>query len=350
MRKVVVLFMTALMSWPLFAQVLQPTIKVGLMLPLQADALKCDRNMDRFADFYTGALLAVYEVQQTGQKVEVHTYDVGRTAHGLQHLLDTSSLKQMDMIIGPAYLQQVHVVADWAKEHGVRVLLPFSSDVPELATNPCLMQFNPSSQMEAVQIVDYLYNRPKPVRCVWVESGGAEVPVSVQQMQQCMMDQGMDVVYTTLSAILNDSLSYSLSNEKENVILLNTERYANVRSLMPYLERASQTDSLTIISRYSWQTETIAIPQIYSTVFKAIDETTTAAYDSLYHHFIPQPTHPSHPHFDLLGYDIMYYVLSSVQTDSIERPYIGVQSDIHFQRISDEGGYSNTQIKVVRKE
>ena len=45
-------------------------IRLAVMLPFQADALKRDKNMDRFVDFYSGVLLAVNEVQKEGQKIE----------------------------------------------------------------------------------------------------------------------------------------------------------------------------------------------------------------------------------------------------------------------------------------
>ena len=55
-------------------------IRLAFLLPLHADAIKRDKNMDRFYDFYAGALIAIYEQQQKGLPMEIFTYDVGKTA------------------------------------------------------------------------------------------------------------------------------------------------------------------------------------------------------------------------------------------------------------------------------
>jgi len=48
-------------------------LRIAYLLPLQADAAKRDNSMDRFVDFYEGALLAIYEAQQNGQHFDIYT-------------------------------------------------------------------------------------------------------------------------------------------------------------------------------------------------------------------------------------------------------------------------------------
>ena len=47
--------------------------RVAFLLPLHADAIKREKNMERFYDFYAGALIAIYEAQAQGQMLEVFT-------------------------------------------------------------------------------------------------------------------------------------------------------------------------------------------------------------------------------------------------------------------------------------
>jgi hypothetical protein len=41
-------------------------IRLALLLPLHANAIKREKNMERFYDFYAGALIAIYEAQARG--------------------------------------------------------------------------------------------------------------------------------------------------------------------------------------------------------------------------------------------------------------------------------------------
>lgn len=342
------------LSVSLGAQVLRP-IRVAMLLPLQTEMTKRDKQMDRFLDFYTGALLAVYDMQSTGQPVEVYTYDVGKSTHLLAQTLSKEAMENVDMVIGPAYAAQVPIMASWAMEHRVQTLFPFSSGVPEMDYNPYVMQFNPSVELEAEAMVQDLQSGD-PVHCILVSADEKNIPESVLQLQNRIRDAQLPYTYTSVRQIMADSLADILSATDNNVLLMNTERYANVRVVMPQLARAAQGRQLTLLTRYSWQTEPIILPQFYSTVFHPVSEEAMAHYDALYRRFVPKQREESRPNYDLLGYDLMTYTLHSVcdwlQADEAEReeilcrPFHGVQSDMRFERVG-EGGYQNRDIHIV---
>jgi len=330
-------------------------LRVGLLLPLQAQAQKRDRNMDRFVDFYSGALLAVYEMQDTGQPVEIHTWDVGKSTKELEKVLNSNALNHMDMVIGPVYASQVRIMAGWCMTHRVKTLLPFSSDVPELSTNPYLLQFNPSYAAEAEAMVSHLAGR-EGIHCILVENDEGVIPQSVRELQQCIRNYAIDNVTITTSGILADSLAYYMLPDKENILLTNTERFANLRLLMPHVVPAAQGQQLMLLSRYAWQEETIILPQIYTTVFR--QDVDTTEYNKLYHRFYSTRRTSDHPCYDLLGYDLMSYTLYSLQAiqeangmideqDILTRYFSGVQSDIQMERAGEHGGYQNTHIHCI---
>ena len=49
-------------------------------------------------------------------------------------------LKQMDLIIGPAYQSQVSYVAKFAQENKIKTIIPFSSNITDINTNKYLYQ------------------------------------------------------------------------------------------------------------------------------------------------------------------------------------------------------------------
>ena len=103
-------------------------IRLALLLPLHADAMKREKNMERFYDFYAGALIAIYEKQQSGQAMEIFTYDIGKTALRTSEVLQQHpEIREAHAVVGPAYAQQVEVVLDSLQEDSVWVMIPFLS-------------------------------------------------------------------------------------------------------------------------------------------------------------------------------------------------------------------------------
>ena len=86
------------------------TIKLALLLPLQAELKQREANVDRFVDFYEGCLLALNDLQDSA-RFELFVYDTGRGENVIKNLIADSVLHGMDAIIGPAYPSQVSPVA-----------------------------------------------------------------------------------------------------------------------------------------------------------------------------------------------------------------------------------------------
>lgn len=362
MRKIVSITLALILSMTVGAQLRSHTqpIRVALLLPFQTEVVKRDKTMDRFLDFYSGALLAVFEKQNDGQKIELYTYDTGKSAAQLAHVLEQPALQQVDWIIGPVYAAQVDMMQEWALAHEVRTLLPFASEVQGMEVNPYVMQFNPSVDIEAQVMATRLAERSDDVRCIFVLAQESDIPESVLKLQNALLSQQVECVYTTVNAILNDSLATVMSDTTENILLMNTERFANMRTVMPQLARAAQGKRLTLITRYSWQDEPIILPQIFTTVFRRLEDVDDVWYNVEFRRFFTTERQPGRPCYDLLGYDLMTYVLESLQQihgteDEQElnailcRPFKGLQSDICFDKVDEVGGYQNHDIHVIRR-
>lgn len=327
-------------------------IRLALMLPLQADALKRDKNMDRFYDYYAGALIAINEVQATGQAIEVHTYDVGKNVQKTTQLLCDSTWQKVDAIVGPAYTQQVVAAAEFAKGDSTWMLVPFLSNVASIAHNPYLLQFNPSEHTEADTLARYLAQYGDSVNCVLIETkAGDVIPSGIMALHQALKAQGVPTSSISLTAMLADSLDGAFKMDMENIVIFNTEKYSNLKAVMPHLLQGHATYPITLFSHYSWQNEKIILPQLYTTIFSdslMVSEPYEAVWQQYFNHTVSSTL----PRYDLLGYDQMRHLLQLLQTsaDSIATPvWNGLQADIQYHRVSPDGGYENRQIHIIRK-
>lgn len=320
------------------------TLRLAMLLPLHAAAAERNTTMERFWDFYEGALLAIYDVQSRGQKIDVAIYDTEKSDARVQKLLESGELNNRQAIIGPAYSSMVNAVSPWAQEKQIPVLVPFTSQVSDIMTNPYLIRFNSSSEQEAEAIANYL-SHDTNIHCVLVDQPEADIPEAIRAIRSAVKSHGIPYSMTTISQILADSLSLALAEGKENVLLLNTEKFANIQLLLPRIMNGRAGNQLTLLSQYSWQKEDIILPQIYATVFATEVAASTAHYDELYDRYFHHAHASQYPRYDLLGYDLTRLMLAQLMGEE----YHGLQSDIDLQPAAQGGGLVNTHINIVRK-
>lgn len=118
------------------------TLRLALLLPLQADAQTYDTKMERFLKFYEGALLAIRQEQRTDWKYEIYVYDVGKTDYKLRKALLLPEMQRMHAIIGPAYTAQLPLIDEFSRTHHIPCLLPFAADSTLTQSNRYILQYN----------------------------------------------------------------------------------------------------------------------------------------------------------------------------------------------------------------
>ena len=333
-------------------------IRVAFLLPLHADAVKRDKHMDRFYDFYAGALIAIYEKQQSGQAMEIFTYDIGKTALRTSEVLQQHpEIREAHAVVGPAYAQQVEVVLDSLHEDSVWVMIPFLSRVKNIESHPFVLKFNPSEQIEADTLARYLAQRADSVNCVLVEAKAGEViPSGIKALHQALKEHQVPTSSVSLKAILTDSIEGAFLPEKENIVVFNTERYANLQTVMPHLLKACGNYRITLFSHYSWQSEKIILPQLYTSVFTP-QPTVSEEYEWLFEQYFDHELSSYQPRYDLLGYDLTNQLLdmlilqksSQDNTVMLQDVWTGTQANIHYQPTAPKGGYENHIVHIIHQ-
>lgn len=324
--------------------------RVAFLLPLHADAIKREKNMERFYDFYAGALIAIYEAQAQGQMLEVFTYDIGKTANRTQEILQQHpEIRQMDAVIGPAYSQQVAMIMDSLAEDSVRLLIPFLSRVEGIQNHPNVYKFNPSEQIEADTIARYLAQKGDSINCVLIESKEGEViPSGIKALHTAIKREQVPTTTISLRALLTDSIEGGLRSDMENIVIFNTERYANLQTVMPHLLKLCGNYRVTLYSHYSWQSEKIVLPLLYASVF-AQEPVVPATYQALFDQYFAHELSSERPRYDLLGYDLTSHLLHTLRHNASEEVWEGIQARIHYQSTGEGGGYENHTIHIIHQ-
>lgn len=335
------------------------TTRLGIMLPFQTHAIKRDKNMDRFYDFYAGALIAIYQAQEQGQLMEIFTYDIGRTTRELEAVLARDEIHRLDAIIGPAYSQQVAMVIDSTRQDSTWIVVPFISKLKGIEKYPYILKFNPSEEIEADTLARYLAERKDSINCVLVEAReGDIIPSGIASLHKALKRYQVPQTTVSIHSILVDSIDEAFVPDVENIIIFNTEKYANLQAVMPHLLKAYGRYRITLFSHYSWQDEKIVLPHIYTSVFSptpVVDE----RYEELYRHYFGHELVASQPRYDLLGYDLTSHFLhlmeakqqaDSLSNDSVfQETWEGAQANIRYQPVATGGGLENQVIHIIHQ-
>ena len=335
-------------------------IRIAYLLPFQVEAAKRDGQMDRFIDFYEGALLAIYEAQACGQHFEIFTYDVQKSDIAIQKVLKKGEMQNLDAIIGPAYPAQVSHAALFAKQNRIPCIIPFTNKVSGLEHNPYLMQFNPSAQKEAEAAVRLLSAHKDSLQLVFVDPQASEVSPFVSTLREKALAAGFTTADIALQTIINDSLTTILKQDKKNILVFNSDKYVSVNAVMSKVVNQKKGHSLALFGRYSWQHEKCPIEMVYVSIFHEPNTAHMASYEALYKQYFGHALSSLQPRYDLLGYDltkaVIRHLLLSQQAVSNQdkqhvfaEEHIGLQSDIHYKRVSENGGLENMGIKLVWK-
>jgi len=323
-------------------------VELALLLPFESQQTKRSGSAERMLEFYQGALLALYDIQNdstSGDSVRfrLRVYDCERSERRVNSLCDSTELDNVRGMIGLVYPIQIERMAAWCDVHQVPLLLPFS-DNTDLKHHPQLLQFNSTDRQAADSLCNWMVQHDSLLHCVTVDVRDADMVNSVRTLRKQMNAHKIASKSLPLRNLLIDSAAYALDTTKENLIILHSDRYQHVRIVLPHLSKLQEQGyKLRIVSQYSWQKENIDLPQVYTSMFTA--ETDREAYDNLWEKYYITNHVSDAPRYDLLGYDLMKALVGRLRG---EQETNGLQSVIRWEQIED-GGYQNACVKVIEK-
>ncbi|MGC9150397.1 MAG: LysM peptidoglycan-binding domain-containing protein [Microbacter sp.] len=338
-------------------------LKIGILLPFSLDGQNTDGTIDKFVNFYQGALLALYNAKEEGISAEVFTYDVEKNNDNLLPLLNKESpLWHVDFIIGPAYAGQVQTIASFAKAHKIYTIIPFSSQVEDIASNPYLIQFNPPLWWQCEASASLFAQQFSRQNIVIANIASVQDPSNTGAMfVQCVEKKlsQAHIPYRTISLPNQMNALQSMINPNQPTIVVIGDD--NIDDVVPYLRTlgtmALKYNNLSVFGFPDWEPEQGIFPRLYFTsLFYINNQKQLADYDqSFYHWFHTQPTFTNDMRFDLLGYDLTSYLInvwtSSPISNSEKRFSVfdtqTIQSQFRFQKTVPNGGWINKEMKLL---
>ena len=317
-------------------------VELALMLPFESQQTKRSGNAERMMEFYQGAILALRDLQNDSTLYRLRVYDTERSERRVKELCDSTELDNVRGVLGLIYPIQIERMAEWCNVHQVPLLLPFSDDI-DLTTHSQVLQFNSTDVQEADSLCQWMLAQDSTAHFVAIEVREADIASPIRILRKQMRANHIAFTGMALRDLMADSCEYALDATKENIIVLHSDRFQNVRMLLPHLAKLKEDGyRIRIVSQYSWQKENIDLPQVYTSIFK--NEGDREAYDALWAETFVGKHVSETPRYDLLGYDLMQALVRWVNGERIAMN--GLQSDIVWKQVNNQG-WQNSCVKVI---
>ncbi|VBB48571.1 putative Peptidoglycan-binding lysin domain [uncultured Paludibacter sp.] len=337
------------------------TYKIAYLLPFMLNEKTQDATVNKFLDFYMGALLAVKEAQNSGINYEIYTYDTEKSETKLYSVINQPEMQKMDLIIGPAYTAQIPILADFAKRREIYTVVPFSSNVDDIEDNPYIFQFNPDKDLQNFFVVNALKNKFQDANIILVdvENNGQnnDENDSFNFIGNKLDRTSIDFTKITKSDLFTNKIEKYLNADKKNIIIFDAYKLSSVQSYLNDLFDLSKKYDVGVIGQYSWKGETGKKPKMYY-VAPFTDDTQRMAnainYENEFTRYYGKLRGEKNPRYDMIGYDITKYFLSlmdkngfDIEQNTKNMKSNGIQSDMYFKRIGNDGGFMNQQLFLI---
>ncbi len=337
-----------------FVQENENVIKIAYLLPFLTHETKRTPTLDRFVEFYEGALLALKDGQtRSHQSYEIFVFDTGKDVARIQQVLQDSALQTVHAIVGPAYPSQVPYVSDFAKAHQIPTIIPFTSKVADIEHNPFILQFNPSEDSMVDSLFHHLQTQFTNAQYIYIQTDAPKKETSTARLIKHLKKHNLPLKQVSDSLIIHDSLALFTQANRPNILLFDTDKYNKIEALLPHLT-APVEHPLYLISYYGWMEHTLPIENYCSAIFKTANafDFNITRYNMLFHIYYGHAIDNQYPRYDMLGYDITSWLMQALQQDTLDFQnvdYHGIQSDIHFHSTTQGGGLENTRINIIQR-
>lgn len=208
-------------------------VKVGVMLPLH----NVDGDGRRMVEYYRGILMGCDKLKKEGVNVDIRAWNVAIDAD-INKTLAAEGAKDCDVIFGPLYSKQVPALSDFAKQHGIKLVIPFSITGNDVAKIPNIFQVYQSQELFYGNVVKQFTARFKDSHVVVVDCNDkqSDKGVFTFTLRKALAEKGMTCSVTNITNS-DEYFAKAFSTSKPNIVVLNTARSPELNAVIAKLDK-----------------------------------------------------------------------------------------------------------------
>ena len=295
------------------------TYRIAYLLPFSIGENERNVNIERFIDFYRGSLIAMEDIKTSGISLEVYTFDTQLGTSKTQEIVRSKLPKNIDLIIGPAYPEQITQVASFAKKNNIVQVVPFTSHISNSDRYAQQYQFNPVPNDLDKIVAANIFNKFKDNNIYMVYFSNEENEQSFytlpEQLERLMKSKSVRYVKLNINDISKDKIASIANNNKHNLMVIRQCQTSDFQELIDMFD--NNTRNITFVTEhnifdYAQKDKSLKNKDFVS--YSLFNTAPTNKYISSYNNYFPTRSKAqSTPNYDLLGYDITLYFCKALQ-------------------------------------
>lgn len=335
------------------------TVKAAILLPFLQDK--------RMIEYYEGFLIAVDSLKRTGTSIDLYAYNCGEDRASLNAILSKEEMKEMNIIFGPSQSQHVKTLADFAKRHDIRMVIPFSSKEEEVFNNPSIYQINTPQSYLYSEVYEHFMRQFPHANIIILEATATEKDKSefIKGLKQELNNKGISVNTLPESATAQN-MKAVLRYDKENIFIPTSGSEVTLIKIIPQLTmlvRENPEINVHLFGYPEWQTYTKnhldsffeLDTYFYSSFYTNNMLPAAINFINSYHNWYSKDMVVNYPQYGMLGFDTGYFFLkglakygSGLEKNLPKMDLTPIQTGFKFQRVNNWGGFINKKVFFVR--
>lgn len=353
-------FIALMLAFLVFSAVGAKTIRLGIMLPLHDD----NGDGRRMVEYYRGVLMACDSLKKGGLSIDVHAWNTPEDCDVKEVLKDPAAAK-CDLIIGPLYSRQVRALSDFAEEHDIKLLIPFSITAPALYTNRNIYQVYQNANDFSTRCVSGFMKQFENCHTVIIDCNDStsKKGIFTSALRRKLEERGIAYNLTNLKSG-EDAFYRAFSTTKPNVVVLNTGRHQELGVAVAKLNGLKTVHPELNISMFGYA-EWLGYTRLYleafyrynvfipSPFYTNVSAADTQRLQQKYRRNFHQDMQQLLPRFPLTGFDHAMFFIKGLNRygkafngETGQTSYKAVQTPLRFERIGNGGLRNRTMLFV----
>ena len=336
------------------------TVRVGVMLPLH----NADGDGQRMLEYYRGVLMACDSLKAHGISTRVHAWNVPIDANVPQTLADANA-KDCDIIFGPLYTKQVKQIGDFCRRNGIKLVIPFSINGNDVASNDHIFQVYQTPQQQAEAAASAFVERFKGAHAVIIDCNDttSNKGTFTAALRKRLASAGIDYSITNLKSS-EPMFAKAFSLAKQNVVVLNTGRSPELNATLAKLNGLKAANQNVRVSLFGY-TEWLMYTKVYLDYYYKYDAyipttffynplaSKTANIENSYRRWFKSDLRQALPRFAITGYDQAQFFIRGMHKygdkfvgTKQQNTYVPLQTPLKFRYVQG-GGMQNSAFMLV---
>ena len=352
--------------------------KIAFFLPFHADEantidintiIKGDAQFPNKTNvalqFYEGAILAIDSLKKLKLNAKIFMYDIDeKDSLSIYNILKKNELATMDLIIGPLYGSSFMPIANFAKQHQIAIVSPFTQGNKILFNNPYVSKVTPSLTLQVEQMAHFVVDTFKNQNIILVNNSNAKEASFFNAFRNTA-----NVDLFKAGAIPSDSVTIAfglgntqrlLSTSKLNVVVLPSNNQSFVTEFITQLNSINKEKyKIVLFGLQNWMNYDNLDFEYLNNLSLHIPSNTFVDYkNSVTLNFIQsyRAKYKTEPEmFVYQGFDVAYCFISSLLKEGTgflkqlpSNKYYGMSSNFQFAQFPVESGFENKFVYILK--